>query len=407
MDEKYLIYNIEELIEESSFISFVLKKKDIEKWEAFIKEHPDFEVKARTARNIILLLNDSVDVISKNDINSIWQKIDQYYDEQLLHQKKVIRFKKFLRYAATLTLFITIAGIGYFNLKNKNSSFKFAKSESEIVGDNVRLVLSNGKEIDLKKKVSKIQVNGIDNVISINSDSIISLPQSDKNQITNLYNEVFVPYGKKSIIELEDATKVWLNAGSRFAFPTHFYGKKRGVFLKGEAYFVVAHSETKPFFVKTNELTVKALGTEFDLSAYDKDKNIQTVLVEGKVAIYRNSAFNFMEKETVITSNKRVIFNKELKTIIVKDEPDLEFYTAWVNGWLPFSKESLFVIFNKLERFYNVKFIYNKSFPADDMISGKLDLKDSISDVLITLSDLTEISYFIGSDRNIYIFKEN
>lgn len=40
MDKKFLTYEIEELIEKSSFISFVLKGKDMEKWEAFIKNIP-------------------------------------------------------------------------------------------------------------------------------------------------------------------------------------------------------------------------------------------------------------------------------------------------------------------------------------------------------------------------------
>lgn len=406
MDKKFLTYEIEELIEESSFISFALKGKDVEKWEAFIKEYPDFEKKVRTAQNILRILKDSQDAISEDDICSIWQKIEHFYEEQLHHQKKVIRFRNFLRYAAILTLIITIAGIGYFNLKNNNSNFQIAKSKSEIVEENAWLVLSNGQEIDLKKKESTIQVDGIHKVIRINSDSVVSLPQSDKNQVAERYNEVVVPYGKKSVIVLEDGTKVWLNAGSRFAFPSHFTRNKREVFMKGEAYFVVTHNITKPFFVNINALTFKVLGTSFNITAYDMDKDIQTVLVEGKVAISGYSALNNIEKETVMLPNQMAIFNKEGKSLVIKDEPNVEFYTAWIEGLLYFSKEDLSVIFNKLERYYNVKFIYDKSFPSDDMISGKLDLKESITELMVTLSDLVKISYKI-ENKNIFIKKLN
>lgn len=402
MDLKYLTYNIDELILESSFIFFVTKNKDKEKWELFIKEHPDFEKKARLARDIILCMQDSEDVISEDEIYSIWQKIDQFYSQQLIQQKKVIRFRNILRYAAILILILSISGIGYFHFKNKNSKYQFAKSEVLINRDNARLVLANGQAIDLKKKESTIQVNGIDKVININSDSVVSLPKSDKSNVGDQYNEVVVPYGTKSIIELEDGTKIWLNAGSRFAFPTHFGGNKREVFLEGEAYFVVAHNEAKPFLVNTNEVTVKVLGTRFNISAYDLDEDILTVLEEGKVTISRNSALSLAEKETVMTPNQKAVYNKELKTINVKDEPDVEFYTAWVEGWFLFSKESLVAVFNKLERYYNVKFIYDKSFLSNDLISGKLDLKDSISDVLVTLSALSKISYKIENE-NIYI----
>jgi transmembrane sensor len=405
MDKKILSYEIEELIEDSNFISFVEKKEDVEKWETFIKGNPGFEKKARTARNIILLLKDSHDIITEDNISSIWHKIDQFYGEQLLHQKRVIRFRNFLRYAAIIAIIITIAGIGYFNLKDNNSYFQFAKSESEIVGGNSRLVLSNGQEIDLKKKESIIQINGIDKLISINSDIVVSLPKSDKNQIAKGYNEVVVPYGKKSIIVLEDGTKVWLNSGSRFAFPSHFTSNKREVFMKGEAYFVVTHNEAKPFFVNINELTFKVLGTSFNISAYDMDKDIQTMLVEGKLAISGYSALNVKGKETIMAPNQLAVFNKEGKSLIVKDEPNVEFYTAWVKGSFSFSKENLLVVFNKLERYYNIKFIYDNGFPTDDLISGKLDLKDSIKDVLVTLSDLAKISYKIENE-NIYINKK-
>jgi ferric-dicitrate binding protein FerR (iron transport regulator) len=272
--------------------------------------------------------------------------------------------------------------------------------------EDARLVLSNGLAIDLKKKESTVKVNGIDEVININSgDSVVSLPKSDKSSVALLYNEVVVPYGKKSIIELEDGTKIWLNAGSRFAFPNHFNENKREVFLEGEAYFVVAHNELKPFLVHTNEVTVKVLGTRFDVSAYNSDGDVLTVLEEGKVVISMNKALGLAENETMMIPNQKAVYNKELKTLVVKGELDVESYTAWVEGWLPFSKASLLGVFNKLQRYYNVKFIYSPVFSTDDLITGKLDLKDSISEVLITLSDLAKISFKIENDT-IYIDKK-
>lgn len=403
MDKKFLNYSFDELISESSFIAYVLYNQDKEKWDAFIKAYPDFEQRAGIARKFILCSDDFEDAISEDDINKLWHKIDLFKGDQLFnHRKKVIRLRKFVSYAAILTGIFIIAGIGYFSLNQKNSGFRFAKSEQTISGDNALLLLPSGQEIDLKKKESTIEVNGIDKVISINSDTVVSLTLSDKNQFADLYNEVVVPYGKKSIIELEDSTKVWLNAGSCFAFPAHFSGGKREVYLKGEAYFVVAHNEAKPFLVNTGDLTVKVLGTSFNISAYDTDKDIQTVLVEGEVVISRNSALGFAEKKSVMRPNQRAIFNRELNEIVVKDEPDVGFFTAWVEGWFLFSKENLFVVFNKLERYYNIKFIYDKSFPSDDLISGKLDLKDSLSDVLETLSRLAKISYK-AENENIYI----
>ena len=401
MDLKYLNYDIEELIQDRSFILFIKRGQNIKEWESFLKEHHDFEEKASLARKIILSLQEKEDVVSKDEVDSLWQNIDLFYSQELQKKNKPNSFRTILRYAAVLILFLSIFGVGNWYFLNKKSKFHFA--DSEILNEkNARLVLTNGEAIDLKKKESKITINTANDVININSDTVIPMSKANNSKTILQYNEVVVPFGKKSVIELEDGTKIWLNAGSRFAFPTHFAGNKREVFLDGEAFFDVAHNEAKPFFVNTGEVTIKVFGTRFDLSAYKLDADITTVLEEGKIAISRNNTLSLTGKETIITPEHKAVYNKALKTLIVKDEPDMEFYTAWIKGWLPFSKESLFVVFNKLQRYYNVKFIYNESFSTDDLITGKLDLKNSLSEVLRTLSDLTRISYRIENE-NIYI----
>ncbi|MCE5345422.1 MAG: FecR domain-containing protein [Bacteroidales bacterium] len=403
MDKKYLNYSTDDLIAEESFISFVLNDSNKGKWEAFIKENPDFERKAIEASEIILLLHDVKGSISKENIDSVWNKIEKFRQNEDNLNRRIIRLRSVLQYAAIILLVFMASGTGYFFIKNGNRKNQILESSQLNVPGNSKLILSDGKEIDLKRKESAIHIKSADEVILINNDSVVRIAQNiKKHQSVKEYNKVVIPYGKRSVIELEDGTKVWLNSGSVFAFPDHFTENKREVFLKGEAYFIVAHNESKPFFVKINELDIKVLGTSFNVSAYDNDKDIQTVLVEGKVTISGNSLFGFNEKETVLKPNQKAVFTKEGKTLFVSDEPDVSIYTAWVEGWLPFEKDNLLNVFNRLERYYNVKFIYDKSFSSDGLISGKLDLKDSISDVLTALSGLSKISYEI-ENGNIYI----
>ena len=47
--------------------------------------------------------------------------------------------------------------------------------------------------------------------------------------------------------------------------------------------------------------------------------------------------------------------------------------------------------FQKVERYYNVQFVYSELFPSGDLISGKLDLKDSIEDVMKVLADVAKL----------------
>jgi len=109
-------------------------------------------------------------------------------------------------------------------------------------------------------------------------------------------------------------------------------------------------------------------------------------------------------KEIVLEPGQKALFNKSNNQINVSQENDFELYIAWTKGWFLFSKANIITIFNKLERYYNVKFFYDDSYNLDDLISGKLDLKDSISNVMVILSDLVKFSFKIDND-NIYIEK--
>src|SRR5690606_34396534 len=92
------------------------------------------------------------------------------------------------------------------------------------------------------------------------------------------------PKGGTYQISLPDGTRVWLNAASTLKYPTRFDGKERVVELEGEAYFEVNRNRI-PFLVKTGTQTIEVLGTQFNVSAYVDEKEIQTTLVAGSVRI--------------------------------------------------------------------------------------------------------------------------
>ena len=53
-------------------------------------------------------------------------------------------------------------------------------------------------------------------------------------------------------LQLNDGSKVWLNAGSSLKYPDSFTGSVREVYLEGEAFFDVVKNPDKPFIVKTS-----------------------------------------------------------------------------------------------------------------------------------------------------------
>jgi transmembrane sensor len=131
------------------------------------------------------------------------------------------------------------------------------------------------------------------------------------------YNEVTVPLGAKSKIRLPDGTEVILNAGSKLSYSTEYGKKLREVEFSGEAYFKVAKNKNKPFIVHTSKTSIEALGTEFNVKAYPNENIIETILVEGSVAIRKTDT----EKNIKGSRNNETIILKPGQMLqIVKNE---------------------------------------------------------------------------------------
>ena len=397
MNNKYLKYSFEELLDDRDFISWVLHGTRQKDWEAFLNENHDLRGRALKAKKIISLLKDTGEELTEENILDLWHHIDRF-DNQHRPAGRVIRLRTLFRVAAVFLLVTTLGAVGYFYLSVQPQPYEFVSDDPGKTGGDARLVLSTGDEISLKKDNSSIALTA-DEQLRINNDSVIDL-RGKAAGITEpgRMNEVIVPFGKKSQLVLEDGTKVWLNAGSRFAFPTRFTGKKREVVLEGEAYFEVAKSSERPFLVNAGEVSVRVLGTRFNLSAYPTDGVIEAMLVEGSVAMTEKSGPGFSRKEVVIIPNQLGSFNRTEKSMVVRNEPDTDIYIAWTEGWFQFSKEDLFTVFKKLERFYDVKFVYPSDFNSPDLISGKLDLKDTPEQVMRALADVARIEYRIENN---------
>jgi len=401
MKNKYLKYSLEKLLDDREFISWALYGIHKNEWNSFLSKHPDFFNEAQKAKEIVLLLKDSYDELNEGDILTMWQNIERF--DTIQQKKGKTQFlRKIFRYAAVLLAFVTIGATAYWYFACSNQKYVFASGVSILKNGEAKLVLPSGKEVHLKRDNSTIVIKGKEAILINNEQSIDLRNHQQVIEEEVKMNEVIIPFGKKSLLVLDDGTKVWLCAGSRLAFPTVFTGKKREVYLEGEAYFEVVHIPDQPFLVNTREVTLKVLGTSFYLSAYPSDKEIVTVLVKGSVMLSENSSLGLSRNKVILEPGQKASFNRSDKKINIEQEDIVEFYIAWTEGWFLFSKENLFAVFNKLERYYNVKFIYDKSFSSNDLISGKLDLKDSISDVLVTISGLSKISYKI-ENKNIYI----
>jgi len=158
--------------------------------------------------------------------------------------------------------------------------------------------------------------------------------------------------GVKSTIHLPDGSIVNLNAESSIKFIEGFKDSVRWVELKGEAYFDVAKNTEKPFIVRSGDIVTTALGTAFNINAYEENSTIDISLIEGKVEVH--SIQNKSANSILLDAGKYVSFqnSKVIDTGIFDNEKVL----GWKNGVIRFENASYYAVVKKLERWYGVKF---------------------------------------------------
>ena len=161
--------------------------------------------------------------------------------------------------------------------------------------------------------------------------------------------EIKTQPGIRSSFLLPDGTKVWLNSASTVKFPSIFAGNTRTVELKGEAYFEVAKNKAKPFIVKSGAFSVTALGTAFNVCAYNDDNEISTTLAEGKVKI---SIGQHPENTYLLKPDEQLNFEKSTQKI-TKNMVNVYNVIAWRDGKLIFDETPFHEVVQKLGRWFN------------------------------------------------------
>ncbi len=397
-EKSYTGFSVEDLIHDQEFVSIVIKTDTAEEWEQFLQLHNESKHNILQAKKIIQTFKINEGILPEGKKYKLWKNISRF-NVAYTRNYRSARIKSVVRVAASILILISFGSLLYLYFSKVENQYQFSEARNELKTENSLLVLSNGNRVELGKSESKITVLKEQNAIQINNDTIMENGITiDENTNKIKLNEVIIPFCKKTSLVLGDGTKVWLNAGSRFAFPSKFEGEKREVYLDGEAYFEVVKNENQPFIVLTDNIDIQVLGTKFNVSSYHSDDFCETVLLEGSVNLCAKNKL-FREKVLMVPNQKAVYSNAD-KKIVLKQEPDAAEFVAWVEGWYPFNNESLEQVIKKIGRYYNVSFEYDRTIISGLLpVSGKLDLKDSLAEVMVILSGVAKFSYEISGNR--------
>ena len=323
---------------------------------------------------------------------SSWQKVE----ERLKAPRKtfVLRIRYLASSVAAAVVLLLAIGCYFWMVGDDKSSLPLALLEEKSIDslpDDEIVLVENGSWVQLK------------NGATITPDNI-GKPSVKDSQIkkkvlatkTGNLNQIIVPKGKRANIIFSDGTQIYVNADTRVIYPAVFAKDKREILVTGEAYLDVTPDSSRPFIVKTNAFNVKVLGTQFNVCVYGDEPKASVVLVEGRVEVE-----NDKHVKEVLAPNQMIELGN--KGVSIK-EVDVFEYICWKDNLMQVNDRKVGDVLNKLARYYGRTIVFDKEI-AEIPLSGKLDLRGSLEDVVEIICQSLFLRQETDKENNIIILK--
>lgn len=211
------------------------------------------------------------------------------------------------------------------------------------------------------------------------------------------YNTVVVPKAQRVSLILSDGTTVWLNAESRFSYPTKFSESNRTVELEGEGYFEVAHNPKSPFTVALQNLNIRVLGTKFNAKAYPNEPNLIT-LKEGSIEV---STLDYKYHE-MMSPNDQVYYTLSDGLVLIK-QTEASNVDTWTTGDLWFDNQTIAEMAKEIERRYDVKIKIMDSSLINEYFTCHFRKDLTIEQAMDLLKDTRRLNYKI-ENQTVYLY---
>lgn len=252
-------------------------------------------------------------------------------------------------------------------------------------------------------------------------------PEDSKMDSGELYTISTKP-GEKKKIFLPDSTEVWLNACSRLQYGAHFKSDSvRTLTFTGEAYFKVKHDAGHPFVIRTKNMEIRDIGTEFNVKSYSDEALAEATLISGMIEV---SLYASARKIRLRPNEKIVVYqNKHVEKYGSKDsmkkeapvqdiqisgyrvspiekDPVIETFseTAWMQNDLVFKNEPFNELAKAMERKYAVKIVITDSHIGQYQLTG-IFRDETVEQALAELQVIAPFDYNIR-DSVITIFNK-
>lgn len=314
------------------------------------------------------------------------------------HKKRRVRFVAgWMRYVAVGILLVSVGSYLLWNDgKNKEEEHRIFAKVAVPGKEQAYIVWANGVQVAIDETMKDTLLTGDGGaVVRVDSNRVLRYEGGNNDEgLERRVHKLVIPNGGEYRMVLEDGSVVWLNSASSLEIPECFAAGERRVRLVGEAYFKVKKDSSRPFYVATERADVRVLGTEFNVSAYEEDRDAVMTLVNGAVRVDARGG------ESVVLEPGQQALTAGGK--IEVQDVDVSYVTSWVNGKFSFDNSRLEDIARQVSRWYDVKISFDDDDLKDIRFSGAMLKFRPLSD-LIEMIEATSFVRFSVKGENIII----
>ena len=193
--------------------------------------------------------------------------------------------------------------------------------------------------------------------------------------------------GQQTLFTLADGSIVHLNTQSELTVRMTEDSRDLEL-IQGEAMFEVTRDPSRPFRVRSGEITVEAIGTQFNV--YRREDGVHVTVVEGSVKVEAMPAAKPQLAAAAVTLTAGEEARSDRSGDVARIEtPDVEKHTAWREQRLVFRGDSLAAVAAEFNRYNQLQIVVVAPPSATRPITATFDAHDPESFVAFLERDPT------------------
>jgi transmembrane sensor len=195
--------------------------------------------------------------------------------------------------------------------------------------------------------------------------------------------------GEQRVLTLDDGSIVRLNSRSKVR--VQLTPEERHIeLLEGQAHFQVAKDAARPFTVRTDDITARAVGTQFDV--YRRKTGTTVTVIEGRVAVEKGNASadsgaGAQRKGEVLLAAGEQLTASLAGAVHLLPQANIAAATGWLQQELIFTGEPLKDVIDEFNRYTRRTIVLDDPTLADHKINAAFNTTNPQS-LLLFLSHM-------------------